>query len=397
MPYKREGSPFYYVRRRKLPGFGDTGRMSSGSTSKAVAHRMEQTLDDIGQRALLDPSWLHLLEALCRQKRLSLHDLLLARSQGRLDALRRSLNDPLLTEAVAAFKAVREPKREVKIGLDQLLGYAPAGVRLSYLTGQTITLLCHRAEREGRKRNSVRRYLLRAISHLLRHHLGKAERERLFADVEYSAAADTREVNLTPAEIARLLQAADDLGYPELGTVIRMALVTSADRGVLLSGRAHHGRQCRGLLKQDIQIWQENESGAFTGEVFLFDTKTETRSRTVPITDLMCRELLALAGGKAPDEPVFSFRYMDLDYPWKRIKKAASLEHLRFKDLRAQMSQYGEEAGVPLTILSRTMGHSQERMTQRYQQRAAVMSTGQMEAIEAAMFQGPEKKLKLAK
>src|SRR5690606_15784235 len=97
MPYKREGSPYYYVRRRRLPGYGDTGRLSSKATSKAVARRMEQALEDVAQRALLDPSYVALLDAVCREKTLTLADLVLAKSQGRLDALRRSLHDPKLT------------------------------------------------------------------------------------------------------------------------------------------------------------------------------------------------------------------------------------------------------------------------------------------------------------
>ena len=53
------------------------------------------------------------------------------------------------------------------------------------LDARVITALCQRAERDGRKRNSVRRYILRAISLLLRHHLGRAERDRRFADVDF--------------------------------------------------------------------------------------------------------------------------------------------------------------------------------------------------------------------
>lgn len=37
MPYKRDRSPYYYVRRRRLPGYGDTGRLSSHVTSKKIA------------------------------------------------------------------------------------------------------------------------------------------------------------------------------------------------------------------------------------------------------------------------------------------------------------------------------------------------------------------------
>lgn len=146
----------------------------------------------------------------------------------------------------------------------------------------------------------------------------------------------------------------------------------------------------RGLLKRDVAVFRDNKTGAFSGEIYLHDTKTSTRSRTVPLTDRLCRELLALAQGKEADEPVFSLQYMDLDYPWKQVRKAAGLEHLRFKDLRAQVAIYGEEAGVPLTLLSRAMGHDQEKMTQRYQQRSSLLKATHLEAIEAAMMNAPK-------
>ena len=386
MPYKREGSPYYYVRRRRLPGYGDTGRLSARTTSKALARRMEQALEDLAEKALLDPSWHALLDAVCKEKAVTLAELLAAKSQGRLESLRRGLHDPKLAAAVEAFCAATEPKHPIPIGLDLLLAYAPAQARLSWLDGKTITALCLRAERGGRKRNSVRRYLLRATSLLLRHHLGKAERDRLFAEVEYAGQDDTREVHLAPEEIAHLLQACEALGYHELAVVVQVALLTSADRSVLLAGPAHHGKVCRGLLRKDLEVFQDNASGRYSGSVFLHDTKAKARTRTVPMTDRLCRELLVLAEGKEAEEPVFSIRYMDLDYVWKKARRAAELEHVRFKDLRAQSAIYGEEAGVPLTVLSRHMGHSRERMTQRYQQRQTSLATNHLEAIEAAML-----------
>ena len=84
------------------------------------------------------------------------------------------------------------------------------------------------------------------------------------------------------------------------------------------------------------------------------------RTRTVPVTDELCRELLVLAKGKGPEEPVFSMTYLQLDFPWKQVRKETSLEHVRFKDLRAQVPIYGEEAGIPQTVLMKTMGHSDE-------------------------------------
>jgi len=393
MPYKRDRSPYYYVRRRKLPGYGDTGRLSSQVRSKKIAHDMERLLEDVAQRALLDPTWYALLDAVCRQRTITLAELLRARNTGGLEGLKTSLHDPLLTEAAGAFLAAAERTKAVRVGMTHLLDYAGllhgSSARLSVLDARAITALCHRAEADGRKRNSVRRYILRAISLLLRHHLGRAERDRRFADVDFPAVDDTREVHLSPAEITRLLAACTALGYDELALIIRLALQTSADRGVLLGGR-HDGKTHRGLLMRDLRIFQDHETGTFSGEVHLHDTKTESRSRSVPLTDAMCRELLALCKMKAPNDPVFATTYLGLDFPWKRVREKAGLLHVRFKDLRAQISIYGEEAGIPLTVLSKTMGHAGEAMTRRYQQRAAVLSQGQAEAIEEAMLGRPD-------
>ncbi len=90
--------------------------------------------------------------------------------------------------------------------------------------------------------------------------------------------------------------------------------------------------------------------------------------------------------GKDPDDTVFEMKYQQLDYQWKAVRRLAGLRGVRFKDMRSQTAIYAEEAGVPQTIIQKTLGHASEAMTRRYQQRAAVLSSAQAEAIEAAMF-----------
>ncbi len=394
MPYKRDRSPYYYARRRNLPGYGDTGRLSTRTTSKKVASDMERLLDQIAERALTNPTWYELLNAVCKEKTIGLPELLRAKNAGTLEALKRSLTDPPLTEAVRAFQDATSPKRPVLQGLAMLKAYAPPTARLGDLTARTIMDLCLDAERngnngEGIKRNSVRRTLLRAISLLLRYHLGKAERDRIFADVHYAGEDDTREIHLTPQEIGKLLTACTKFGYDELATIIRLAMQASADRGVLLRGDSPNGFR-RGLLVRDLRILEDNKTGEYSGEAYLADGKTKDRTRTVPLTDSLCRELLVLCRDKGPDEPVFNIAYQQLDFVWTRVREEAGLDHVRFKDLRAQFSIYGEEADIPLTVLAKTMGHGDEAMTRRYQQRRATLSLEQALAIEQAML--PPKK-----
>ena len=385
MPYKRKESPYYMIRRRRLSGYGDTGVISTRCTQKKLARDMERALEDVAQKALFDSTYYVLLDAVCKDHSVSLAELLKAKNLGKLESLKQSLNDPLITEVAAAFEEVEKIDRTVRMGLRMLLRYAPATTRTRDLTGKYITDLCIQAERDGRKRNSVHRMMLRAISLLLRFQLGNAERDRIFAEVNYSKEDDTREIHLAPEEIGRLLQACEAIGSHELAVVIRMALQTSADRGVLLAGKSAN-KQTRGLLRRDVNIYKDNQANTYTGEVFLYDNKTNHRSRTVPLTDSLCREMLLLGHNKDLDEPMFSISYQALDNLWQRVRKEAGLEHVRFKDLRAQTAIYGEEAGVPQTVLQRVMGHSDEAMTRRYQQRSAVLSSLQAEAIEKSMY-----------
>lgn len=346
---------------------------------------MERLLEDLAGRALMDPTWYELLDTVCRDRKIGLPALLRSKTKGQLNALKRSLHDPMLSKAIEDYKMTGIKDRMVTLGLEMLEDLSSASTHLGDLTARTVSEMCHQAERQGRKRNTVRRTLLRAASLLLRFHLGRAERDRIFADVHYAGENDTREVHLTHDEIVRLLEACDQLGYHEVGVIIRMALQTSADRGVLLAGK-HTYKTFRGLLVRDLRIYLDNETKLYTGEVFLYDTKNESRPRTVPLTDNLCRELVVLVKGKGPDDPVFNISYPQIDYPWTQVRKTANLERVRFKDLRAQISIYGEEAGIPLTVLSKTMGHGDESMTRRYQQRAAALSSDQAEAIERAML-----------
>lgn len=387
MPFKRDRSPYWQIE-RNLPGYGFTGRISTRVRDQGIAKRMEAMLEDLASKALVDPAWYPLLDAICKEHTVSLADALRARSTGRLLNLRRTLTDPLISEAVESYRAASQYDKPVWIGLDYL-ARSMGGARLGEISARRITELCVQYEGTGVKRNTVRRQLHRAISLLLRFHLGNAERDAIFSEVRYAGEDDTREVYLSASDIRRLLDSCEQMGYRELGVIIRLALATSADRSVLLAGPAHNsaqsGRVYRGLLLKDIQIFKGVDD-RMRGVVFLEDHKTDTRSRSVPITDAMCRLLLPYLQGLAPDDPVFETTYMGLDYPWRQVRQHADLMHIRFKDLRAQTAIHSEEAGIPATVAQRTLGHSSPAMTRRYLQRAVTMTAEQAERLNNSLF-----------
>lgn len=129
-------------------------------------------------------------------------DLLRAKNTHELDWLKGSLRDPALADVVERVREAGDIEEGVRFGLDHLVHYAPAGAWLSHVRDpKRVTDPCQACEPDGRKRNSVRRTLHRAISHVLRLELGSAERDRIVADVAFSGKDDIREVNCGPAEV----------------------------------------------------------------------------------------------------------------------------------------------------------------------------------------------------
>ena len=68
MPFKRKDSPYWQIRKYNLPGYGDTGAISTKSKDKNIALRMESLLVDIANKAIIDSSWYMLLDGICNMR-----------------------------------------------------------------------------------------------------------------------------------------------------------------------------------------------------------------------------------------------------------------------------------------------------------------------------------------
>lgn len=380
MPYRRRHSSYWQID-RILPGIGATGQLSTRVRDRRLAVRMEAALADLAERAVTDPRWHQLLVAIV-ERRVTLLELMEARANKRMEALARSLSDPKLSDLVQQV----EMDRSTKNGFVHVMAFAGSDARLSALLTPDAILACLRfAEAQGLKRNSVRRQVYRAVSKLIRHALGPAERDRIFAEVHYPAEDDTREVILSRDEIARLLESCLTIKQgEELRTFVLTAILTGADRGVLLAGKSTDGVR-RGLLVRDVAIFETN--GILHGEIaLLHDSKTQGRARTVAIGPALAEPILNLCKSKLPDQPVFDISWANIDYKWKLALKAAGLEGLRIKDLRAQFAIYADKAGVATATISKAMGHKHEAMTARYQRHDAALSLQDLQRIEASIL-----------
>ena len=271
-----------------------------------------------------------------------------------------------------------EPPYGQRLGLRKLerLARAELGgeVRLSDLTGRALTLIAHRAKREGGNNgrpmahNTVIRGVLNSASVLLKFHLGQFERNRIFADVQFSREEDRREVSLAQDEVRRLLAACRPAW---LRVMVTLALASGGERGVLLSLRPRH-----------VKIVLDEMTGWYSGCVLLEGTKTKARRRTVDVADSVCRVLLPQLEGLSAHERIFGgIDAYKVRYWFDQARAEAGLDHLRFHDLRAVFSHAGEEAGIMLTVMQRVMGHAGPDMTRSYQWREAVLGSDGAEKI----------------
>ena len=145
-------------------------------------------------------------------------------------------------------------------------------------------------------------------------------------------------------------------------------------------------------LKWDKIDWER-------GCIFLADSKTG--SRYVPLGRIAV-ELLEktprqvgnpfVCPGAKPMRPL-----VNLERPWRRVRKLAGLDDVRLHDLRHSYASVGAGAGMGLPIIGALLGHTQAQTTARYSHlamdplRAATEEVGKR--IAEAMSKQPAQKV----
>jgi integrase len=135
--------------------------------------------------------------------------------------------------------------------------------------------------------------------------------------------------------------------------VVLLAMHTGARRGELL-----------GLRWQDVDL---------TGRMVTFiDTKSDRRTRRVPLNATAAQALTAWRPAKAePEALVFPGRGKDaplttLKTAYNALLKAAAITGFRFHDLRHHAASKLVQAGTDLYVVSEILGHQSMTMTRRY-------------------------------
>ena len=233
-----------------------------------------------------------------------------------------------------------------------------------------------RAVKEGEKKraNSVVRFEKRSISKLLTFRLGRAERNRIMGDANFSSTDDSRrlrETVVTPVAIGRLV---DELraGYWQEGDeaaplLVRLAVAT--------------GATVRPLTETTNAQLQPLDAGA--GVLYLAKTKRikgsgTGRDRPVTIPAQLMPDVLKYYREDEPNRKLFPIEASRFDTMFQKARKRAGLMEavldgkgkatpIRPHDLRRVFAMMGEQAGVSRTKLGQGgLGHTNLKQTDRY-------------------------------
>jgi integrase len=159
-----------------------------------------------------------------------------------------------------------------------------------------------------------------------------------------------RERMLSPAELARLGDAlAAYGGSPYAVAAVKLLVFTGARLGEVLG------------LKWE---WIDFERG----EARLPDSKTGAKTLHLPPPALAVLAVLprldgnphVIAGAKDGASLV------NLEKPWRAIRKAAGLDEVRLHDLRHAFASVAASSGMGLPIIGKMLGHTQAATTNRY-------------------------------
>ncbi len=356
MPRKKGNSPYYKVQRKNLPGYGDTGLLSTRTKSLRRAQEMEDLLEWLADEEMYD-----LLDALKPQVRggsgrLTLPKLLRAKKENRIADVRRGLIDPPLEKALREF-APHVTYNNFSRGLRHLLRLmtapdgprlAPAGARLSWLTVPAhINTVTRHMMGEGYKPKTVQNSVWGVLSKLLQHHYGKGRARDILGEAERPNADDARDVWLSAEDCRRVISACE--------WEMRMALLLMASTGVDVGP----------LLKLRVGDFDRTR-----WTLYVPDTKAKSRKRTLDLSPVATYTLALMAHDEAGQPRKASDRILtltrgQLNYRWRLARTAAGLTEeegfradVRIKDLRHTFAVHYLKGGGNLAGLMGRMGHT---------------------------------------
>ena len=384
MPFKASNSSKYKVE-IVLPGYGKTSRLSTKSKRKATAEKMEQAL-----RLIWEDGYYELVEALepkgpGQGGKIDLPTLYHAWRQDKLDELSRRVNDPLLKESVKSFAQTLDYENH-RLGARHFLRITvePSGpllagkeARVSWIYEPSHIDRCvrHLIQAEGYKPNTVKNGLWGFLSKFLQDRLGTPDARTILREADRPSEDDRRDVVLSPEALHRVISVSE--------WEVRMFLILKASTGIdktpLLRIR---GRDV------DEENWT----------LFVRDNKTRERSARIDLPPVAMYALQMLLKDRRPEERAFRLSKGQLDYRWRKARKAAGLtpengyeDGVRLKDLRHTFAAHYLRGGGNIAGLMGRLRHSREEQSLMYGRHDTNGHSDMQSAAEAMGLELPDR------
>ena len=384
MPFKASNSPKYKVE-IVLPGYGQTPRLSTKSERKAVAEKMEQAL-----RYVWEEGYYGLIEALEPEGpgqggKIDLPSLYHAWRRDHLDELARRVNDPLLKQVVKTFAQTLDYENH-RLGARHLLRITvePSGpllagteARVSWLYEPSHIDRCvrHMIQAEDYKPNTVKNGLWGFLSKFLQDRLGTPDARAILREADRPIEDDRRDVVLSPGALHRVISASE--------WEVRMFLLLKASTGIDKSPILR-------IRGRDVD--EENWT------LFVRDNKTRERSARIDLPPVAMYALQGLLKSREPEERAFRLSKGQLDYRWRKARKAAGLtpengyeEGVRLKDLRHTFAAHYLRGGGNIAGLMGRLRHSREEQSLMYGRHETNGHSDMQSAAEAMGLDLPDR------
>ncbi|MBV8666758.1 MAG: site-specific integrase [Burkholderiaceae bacterium] len=261
-------------------------------------------------------------------------------AESKEDELRKSLTireyteDPLLTEVMALYVKHAEHLRSPETALyhAERISEHIEGRRAS--EAKTVAAkICTKLQANGFKPATINRSLgtlKKALTLAYDHEITK---DNHGAQIRRLKENNTREVFLSVEEVRKIA----DCASAQVRAAIWIALYTGMRRGEILKLRKDH------IGKELITIPAGN-------------TKT-LKLRSVPVIGPLKRWL---------EYVPLKINEEGLKSGWQRAREKAGMTHVNFHDLRHSTASLMASAGISLHTISKVLGHSTTRMSERY-------------------------------
>jgi integrase len=354
-PYRRTGSPYWYVRRH-FRGVGDL-RLSTHSTRQSLAVRYDRFLLDLRDMGCLDA-----LRAL-KDGRATLPELYSAKLPAQLDALLARVDSPLLRPLVAEW---------LQHGADDA-GLRPRSMQRYASSWQRLWELLPDMARVGDLTDGF-------VSEFKRHRNRQAaalgtslspatlNRDLAALGAFLSWCAEEKGLKVQRPAMKYLRESKGKLRWlsrEELSAFRQACPADWTPLFMLLFGTGMTISEALGLRRADLDLRIRRVS---IHEEYGRQLKRESRTRELSIPESLVPLLADWLARRptAPDAPIFAYTYWPARKAWNRVCDAAGIYGATIHDARHTYAVHAVQGGLPEARLQKLLGHAHAGTTRRY-------------------------------